>query len=152
MKKKTQQTLNLSFAEVEPQEIKAALVDKYGSLSHFCRLTNRDVYELNTRLRCKTQKSTAYMEKVFADAKCTPNGPKEGYNLTATGREKLKAALGQYPTITAFCAQHTAFSSVFISRVLHGGTGKVTRKVTALANTLQVELVTPKKIQRNGSL
>ncbi len=143
MKDKAQQTLNRPFEAVTVADIKTAIVGKFGSLSQFCRITGRDVYEMNVRLRCTTAKSLEYQQAAFADAKRLCNQPIKGYQLTPIDREKLKAALGRFETITAFCEQNTGYSSVFISRVTHGATQKITPKVKALAKDLGVELEKP---------
>lgn len=142
MKSSTKKTLNLPFAEVEATEIKNAIADKFGSVSQFSRLTNRDLYELNLRLRCKSLLSAEYLQSVFEDAKTIANKLVMGYHLTPIQRDKLRAGLGHYPTVVAFCAEYPQFSSVFISRVLAGNTNKITRKVKALADVLSIELVT----------
>lgn len=143
MKDSAKKTFNLPFAEVEAAAIKKAIAGKFGSVSQFSRLTNRDLGELNVRLRGKTPASVVYLEKVFADAKQLCNQPANGYHLTPIQREKLRAALGGFETVVAFCSQNNQFSSVFISRVLHGGTSKITRKVKELAATLSVTLIEP---------
>lgn len=143
MKASTKITFNLPFAEVEAADIRLAIADKFGSVSQFARITNRDSYELKLRLRCKGPASIGYLETVFADAKRLCNQPAHGYHLTPIQRDKLRAGLGKHESAVAFCAANPQFSSVFLSRVLHGGTGKITRKVKELATALNVQLIEP---------
>jgi hypothetical protein len=149
MKESTEKTLSLPIAEVEVTALKDAITDKFGSLSQFARLTGRDRTEMAIRLNRNSQAAIEYQALMLQDAAricAQPLAP--GYHITPLDRDKIKAALGRYSTITQFCKEckpkgGDAFNSVFISRVLNGVTGKITHRVKQLASVLDVELNAP---------
>lgn len=132
--------LSRSIEELTNAELKEAITAKFGNLSHFCRLTERGIKELHDNLRYRTEKSTAYLAAALSDAKRLANVPVDGYHLTEEARKKLSNKLLAYASIRAFCEKHKDFSNVFVSRVIHGHTDKVTPKVRALAKTLSVAI------------
>ena len=139
MKNQTKKTLSLPFAEVEAKALKAAIVDKFGSLAQFCRITDRSLQILIDRLKHNSATSKQYLAAAFEDAKTRCNQPANGYHLTPILRGRLRAALGG-ATVVEFCSNHAGFSTVFISRTLNGQTEKITPKVRELAQALNVPL------------
>ncbi len=130
------------FSQVSNDEIKAGLMGRFGSLSHFCRLSTpaRKLPELNQNLRYRTERSTPYLERVWKDAKRLANVKVEGYHLTEEARKSLSTKLSGFGSIRAFCEAHSEFSNVFVSRTINGRTGKITPKIRKLATALKVEL------------
>lgn len=131
------------FSQVSNTEIKAGLMGKFGSLSHFCRLSipARSLPKLNQYLRYRTPLSTPYLEQVWRDAKRLGNVEVEGYHLTEGVRKNISANIARdYTSIRAFCQAYPEFSNVFVSRVTNGHTGKITPKIRELAAALNVEL------------
>ena len=135
----TPSTLNLPFAEVEANELKAAVVAKFGSLAQFCRITGRNLQKANDALRYSSAASKAYLEALFADAKKYCNQPAKNYHLTEFQRKNIRAALGR-STVVEFCQANPSFTPVYVSRITGGRTKKITKMVKELADALKVDL------------
>lgn len=133
-------TLAKPLMAITNAQLKEAVVAKFGSLSHFCRLSGRDLAECDSRLRRRSQASNEYLVAMLADAKRLANTKAEGYHLTDEARKSLSAKLATFPSIREFCRTHKGFSNVFVSRVINGHTEKATKKVKQLANTLSVAI------------
>lgn len=140
MKKSTKETLSLPFAEVEVSALKAAIVDKFDSVANFCRITKRDLQEVNVALRKKTVGNTELLESVFNNACSINHKSAAGYHFTESHKKQIKNALHGFGTITAFCQQYPQFSNDFISRITNRGLSRITKKVKALALILSVDL------------
>jgi hypothetical protein len=142
MKTPNQQPQKLS-QKLPPEnaKLKASIIAKFDTLARFCEITGRNLQELNTRLLRSTERSRLYLAAVATDVVQRCNQPKPGL-ITAIQREKIRAALGRYSSITEFCTQHAAgaFTSVYVSRILGGRTKSITPKVEKLAAELGVTL------------
>jgi hypothetical protein len=141
VKKSTNATLNLPIAEVEALALKSAIVDKFGSLAHFCRLTQRNLQDVNVALRKKTAGNTDFLNAIKEEARTKKAGPAPGYHFTDSHKKKLRDALNRFGTATDFCQKYPQFSSQFISRITNEGLQRITKKARALASILSVELV-----------
>jgi hypothetical protein len=138
--------LKREFAAVSNEELKQAIMEKFGNLAQFCRLTGRKLAELHQNLRYRTEHSTAYLAGAFADAGRLANTEAVGYHFTPELRKRLSGKLMAYPNILAFCESHKTaegkpeFSNVFVSRAINGTILKITPKVKRLAEALHVEI------------
>lgn len=127
------------FEAMKPEELKAAIKNKFGNIARFCRLTGRDVYTFNKLFRLKrTQANMSQLHAIYISAKNTPDRPADN-ELGAGLRKRIKAAIfAQHNNILAFCKKE-GFSNSWVSTVLNGGVHKVTPKVYELLDALNIK-------------
>ena len=145
MKKSTEKILKKEFSEVTKRDISAAIIDKFGSVAYFSRLTKRNVAEMHVKLRerkfsLEKSNTPAFLESVWEDVKRLACVEIEGYHLTEQQRNELKSKLAAYSSVIAFSEKHPQFTTVFVSRITNGYTEKITKKVREFATVLGVKL------------
>lgn len=141
----------MNFSAETIKELKHRIKCKYGSISYFCKLTNRSLQDANIALRMKSVASAKYVQLMLNDVESINFSILEGYHLTVEQRAKLRLALKrQKYGVKDFCEYHnkkyakngisTVITPVFISRTLTGRTQKITPRVRQLAELLNVPL------------
>lgn len=123
--------------------LKKTIREKFGTVTKFCKLTNRDVYDFNRLMRLKESEETrAEIRKVYAQIEATENKP-AGNVITDEMRCKIRGAIySKYANVKDFCEKNTDYINTWVSNVLQGHIGKVTPKVKKLLKDLGIETET----------
>lgn len=134
-------TFEKPFSEITVPELKAAITEKFGNVSRFCKITKRERYEFHKLLRLKqTPDNLKLIEKAFEDAKKTENKLLSN-ELTDELREKLRAGIyAKAKNILEFCEKHSEYPNTWLSGVINGRVAKITPKVKELAKLVNVSI------------
>jgi hypothetical protein len=133
--------LNKPLNFLSSPELQKGIQEKFGTLTRFCKLTKRDVYELNKLLRLKrTPENLELLKVVYDDAKKTENKPVLN-EVTPEIISKIRGKIySNFENVKDFCEKHPEYINTWISSLFNGGIVKLTPKVKKLITILEVEL------------
>ncbi len=133
--------LDIPFEELNPEEIKQGIRQKFGRISRFAMIAKHDSNKVNNWLHApKVGQNIARLRLLYNDARRFSNITVQG-ELTENQRHMLRMGIfRKSKNIRQFCEEHGYIGS-WLSKVLNeGGTIKITTKIKELADFLKVKL------------
>lgn len=121
------------------QDLKKAIITKYGSMTRFCRLAGLQSSDMYTRIN-HANVPDHYLQEIARLVQTTPNSEEPYTEVTAEMRKNLRSRIYQhYHNITDFVAAHPQFTQSWISILLNGKIKRKTPKVKKLLDILMHE-------------
>lgn len=138
------EVLEKKFEEINPYDIKEAIILKFGKVSRFARLSDYDQADLHKWLKGPFANDAARLKRlkeIHSKASKLKDKVIVGIELSDEQRERLRNGITKKGTrtIKEFCNKKPFIQS-WISKVLNGDINKITKKVLVLAQSVKVKL------------
>ena len=124
MKKKP--LLSRAFGDLSTKQLRAGIIEKFGSIARFCELTGHNKWVVYKTFNGDNSLETqSKLLQLYIDARATKNAPINGTELTREKKNEIRMAILSHPdavkkgrqSLKNFCAKHNVNAS-WLSKVL----------------------------------